>query len=210
MRKVDPAPSRGLNAAGGDTSVTQLLASVRACRLCEASLPLGPRPVLQVDPSARILIAGQAPGRRVHESGVPFDDPSGERLRDWLGVTPGEFYDPRKIAILPMGFCYPGTGKSGDLPPRPECEKAWRQPLMQCLANIRLTLLIGQYAQRWHLPQTQKSLTATVRAWQDYGNGVIPLPHPSPRNNIWMKKNPWFAESLLPALKQAAQAALAD
>lgn len=198
-----------MNAKGGNTSVTQLLASVRACRLCEASLPLGPRPVLQMHPRARILIAGQAPGRRVHESGVPFDDPSGERLRDWLGVTREEFYDPRKIAILPMGFCYPGTGKSGDLPPRPECEKAWRQPLMECLANIQLTLVIGQYAQRWHLPQAHKNLTETVRAWQDYGNGVIPLPHPSPRNNIWMKKNPWFAESLLPVLKQAAQAALA-
>ena len=188
----------------------ELLASVKACRLCESALPLGPRPVLQVDPRARILIAGQAPGRRVHESGVPFDDPSGERLRDWLGVTRDVFYDPRQVAILPMGFCYPGTGKSGDLPPRPECEKAWREPLMQSLGNIRLTLVIGQYAQRWHLSQLQKNLTETVRAWQDYGQGVIPLPHPSPRNNIWIKKNPWFAESLLPALKQATRAALAD
>jgi uracil-DNA glycosylase len=192
-----------------DRQFTRLLADVRACRLCEPSLPFGPRPVLQLHPRARILIAGQAPGRRVHQSGVPFDDPSGDRLRDWMGVSREEFYEPTKIAILPMGFCYPGTGKSGDLPPRPECEKAWRQALLNSLENIQLTLVIGQYAQRWHLPQRQKNLTETVRVWQDYGAGLIPLPHPSPRNNIWMKKNPWFAESLLPALKQSARAALA-
>ena len=166
--------------------------------------------MLQVDPAARILIAGQAPGRRVHESGVPFDDPSGERLRDWLGVTRDEFYDPSRIAILPMGFCYPGTGKSGDLPPRPECAPAWRQPLLDQLPGLRVTLVIGQYAQRWHLPDAGRNLTETVRAWRDYGGDVIPLPHPSPRNNIWMKKNPWFAEDLLPALRQAVRAAFVD
>jgi len=187
---------------------SELLESVRQCRLCEKSLPLGPRPVLQVDSRARILIAGQAPGRRVHESGVPFDDPSGDRLREWMGITRDVFYDPTKVAILPMGFCYPGTGKSGDLPPRPECAEAWREQLLMCLRKLALTLVIGQYAQKWHLPNTHKNLTETVRAWQDYAPDVIPLPHPSPRNNIWLKKNPWFSESLLPSLKRTIQEAL--
>lgn len=192
----------------GDRAFTELVESVRRCRLCEAFLPHGPRPVVQLHPEARILIAGQAPGRRVHESGVPFDDPSGDRLRDWVGISREEFYDPQKIAILPMGFCYPGTGKSGDLPPRPECEKAWRQQLLNQLGQIKLTLVIGQYAQKWHLAKVAKNLTETVRAWQNYGPQVIPLPHPSPRNNIWLKKNSWFAEALLPELKKAARAAL--
>ncbi|MBT8078856.1 MAG: uracil-DNA glycosylase family protein [Gammaproteobacteria bacterium] len=194
----------------GDKSFAILLESVKQCRLCEEFLPMGPRPVLQLDPRARILVAGQAPGRRVHESGVPFDDPSGDRLREWLGISRETFYDPTMVAILPMGFCYPGTGKSGDLPPRPECATAWRKQLMQRLPRIRLTLVIGQYAQKWHLPRTQKNLTETVRAWQDHAPGVFPLPHPSPRNNIWLKKNPWFARSLLPALTRAVQVALAD
>ena len=187
---------------------SQLLESVRQCRICEKSLPLGPRPVLQVHPQARILIAGQAPGRRVHESGIPFDDPSGDRLREWLCVTRESFYDETKIAILPMGFCYPGTGKSGDLPPRPECAETWRQRLLECLPHIGLTLVIGQYAQRWHLTHTHRNLTETVRAWRDYGPHTIPLPHPSPRNNIWLKRNPWFAVSLLPCLKKMTQEAL--
>lgn len=191
-----------------DLPFTELLESVRNCRLCDEFLPLGPRPVVQLDPRATILIAGQAPGRRVHESGVPFDDPSGNRLREWLGVSRETFYDPTKIAILPMGFCYPGTGKSGDNPPRPECEKAWRQSLLQRLTRIRLTLVIGQYAHKWHLSHTRKNLTETVRAWQDYAPGIFPLPHPSPRNNVWLKKNPWFAESLLPALGVAVNEAL--
>jgi uracil-DNA glycosylase len=169
---------------------------------------MGPRPVVQVDPRAQILIAGQAPGRRVHESGVPFDDPSGDRLRDWLGISRDTFYDPAQVAILPMGFCYPGTGKSGDLPPRPECAEAWRQNLLRTLESIGLTLVIGQYAQKWHLPSTQKNLTETVRSWQEYGPGIIPLPHPSPRNNIWLKKNPWFETSLLPELKKSVTAVL--
>ena len=190
------------------TEFTELVESVRQCRLCEKSLPLGPRPVLQVDSRPTILIAGQAPGRRVHETGVPFDDPSGDRLRDWLGITRDVFYDATKVAILPMGFCYPGTGKSGDLPPRSECEPAWRQQLLDHLENIELTLVIGQYAQKSHLPNAKKNLTETVRAWKDYGKSVIPLPHPSPRNNIWLKKNPWFAESLLPHLKRSVRKAL--
>ena len=187
---------------------SQLIESVRQCRICEKSLPLGPRPVLQVHPQAKILIAGQAPGRRVHESGIPFNDPSGDRLREWLGVTKEVFYDETKIAILPMGFCYPGTGKSGDLPPRPECAETWRHRLLESLLQIKLTLVIGQYAQSWHLTHKHGNLTDTVRAWQEYGPNIIPLPHPSPRNNIWLKKNPWFAESLLPSLKDLTQEAL--
>ena len=191
-----------------DIPFAELLTSVRECRICEEFLPLGPRPIVQLDPQATILIAGQAPGRRVHESGVPFDDPSGDRLRDWLGLSRDDFYDTAKVAILPMGFCYPGTGKSGDLPPRPECEQAWRRKLLAQLPRIRLTLVIGQYAHKWHLPQTRKNLTETVRAWQDYAPSVFPLPHPSPRNNRWLKKNPWFAESLLPSLREAVEEAI--
>ena len=181
----------------------QLVDSVRRCQLCENFLPLGPRPVLQVNPSARVLVAGQAPSRRVHESGIPFDDPSGDRLRDWMGVSREIFYDATKIAILPMGFCYPGTGKSGDLPPRAECAEAWRDQLLAALPNIALTLVIGQYAQQWHLSDRHPNVTETVRAWQDYAPHVLPLPHPSPRNNSWLKKNPWFSESLLPHLGNA-------
>ena len=187
---------------------TELLESVRQCRLCDSALPMGARPVLQIDPHARILIAGQAPGRRVHESGVPFDDPSGDRLREWLGVSRETFYDPTQIAILPMGFCYPGTGKSGDLPPRPECAEEWRERILTELSGVQLTLVIGQYAQKWHLTQTHKNLTETVRAWRDYGPDIMPLPHPSPRNNIWLKKNPWFSESLLPQLRKKTLKAL--
>lgn len=197
-----------MSADATESNFAELLKNVRRCRLCEESLPFGPRPVLQVHPQAKILIAGQAPGRRVHESGVPFDDPSGDRLREWLGVSREIFYDETRIAILPMGFCYPGTGKSGDLPPRPECAIAWRDQLMAGLARIQLTVVIGEYAQKWHLPNRHRNLTETVRAWQDFGDNVIPLPHPSPRNNLWLKKNPWFSTSLLPHLRQAAQAAL--
>lgn len=191
-----------------EKSFVHLIQSVHQCRLCEESLPLGPRPVLQVDPHARILIAGQAPGRSAHENGIPFDDPSGDRLRDWMGVSHDEFYDATKVAILPMGFCYPGSGNAGDLPPRPECAKAWRTQLMVHLSSVRLTIVIGQYAQKWHLPDRQKNLTETVRSWTEYGGNVIPIPHPSPRNNIWIKKNPWFAGSLLPELKKSVRTAL--
>jgi uracil-DNA glycosylase len=188
----------------------ELLQSIIACRLCEASLPQGPRPVVQADPRARILIAGQAPGRRVHETGIPFDDPSGDRLRDWLGLSREVFYDSSQIALVPMGFCYPGTGKSGDLPPRQECAEAWREPLLRSLANIELALVIGQYAQRWHLTEKFLNLTETVRAWQSFGPRLIPLPHPSPRNNLWLKKNPWFTAKLLPDLKRRVRRALVD
>jgi uracil-DNA glycosylase len=165
--------------------------------------------VVQADPRATILIAGQAPGLRVHESGVPFNDASGDRLRDWLGMSKEVFYDPSKVAILPMGFCYPGTGKSGDLPPRPECEQAWRKEMLSHLSSVRLTLVLGQYAQRWHLAKPGRTLTDTVHAWRDYAPALFPLPHPSPRNNIWLKRNPWFTESLLPDLARAVVTALA-
>ena len=185
-----------------------LLNDVRDCRLCEKHLPHGVRPVLQADPRARILIAGQAPGRGVHASGVPFDDASGERLRDWMGIDRDTFYDASKVAILPMGFCYPGKGRSGDLPPRPECAPAWREKLLDGLENIALTLVIGQYAHAWHLPDTYRTLTETVKHWKNYAPSLVPLPHPSPRNNIWLKKNPWFSRELQPHLARSVRKAL--
>jgi uracil-DNA glycosylase len=184
-----------------------LLREIRACRICEDVLPLGPRPVLQIHRDARILIAGQAPGSAVHESGVPFQDPSGDRLREWLGVTSEEFYDPRRFAIVPMGFCYPGRGRSGDLPPRPECEDAWREAVLAALPSVRCTLVIGQYALAYHLPG-KKGVTETVRDWRSHAPELFPLPHPSPRNNRWLAKNPWFARRLLPALKREVRGAL--
>ncbi len=186
-----------------------LLARVRACQLCAAQLPCGPRPVLQAHADARILIAGQAPGRKVHASGVPFDDASGERLRAWLGITRETFYDPRQVAILPMGFCYPGTGRSGDLPPRPECAPAWRQPLLNHLPHLRLTLVLGQYALAWHLPGHQGTLTEAVRQWRSHGPALLALPHPSPRNNGWLRQNPWFEAELLPELRARVARTLA-
>ena len=179
-----------------------LLSDVRACTLCAAALPLGPRPIVQLHPSARILIAGQAPGRKVHETGIPFNDASGDRLRSWLGMSRETFYDAEQVAILPMGFCYPGTGKSGDLPPRPECASAWRARLLACWPNVKLTLVIGQYAQAYHFPDEQVALTELVQKWRSYWPVLVPLPHPSPRNNLWLKRNPWFADEVLPALQE--------
>ena len=179
-----------------------LLTEVRNCTLCASHLPLGPRPIIQLHPNARVLIAGQAPGRKVHDSGIPFNDASGKRLREWMGVDSGLFYDPEKVAILPMGFCYPGSGKSGDLPPRSECAPQWRSCLLEQLPNIQLTLIIGQYAHAWHLRDSRKAnLTETVKAWQQYWPAVLPLPHPSPRNNRWLKKNLWFEAEVLPTLR---------
>nr|WP_204602376.1 uracil-DNA glycosylase family protein [Paremcibacter congregatus] len=179
-----------------------LLKDVRACNICAADLPFGPRPVVQAATSARILIVGQAPGRRVHDTGIPFNDPSGDRLRDWMGIDRDIFYDPARLAILPMGFCFPGTGKSGDLPPRPECAAHWRQRLLDHLPRIALTLIIGQYAMDWHLGKTaHKTVTEKVRHGRTFGADKIVLPHPSPRNNIWLKKNPWFESDVLPDLK---------
>ena len=183
------------------TSLPTLLAQVRACTLCADQLPLGPRPVLQMHGSARILIAGQAPGTRVHATGLPFNDPSGERLRDWLGVTRETLYDERLMAIVPMGFCYPGRGKSGDLPPRPECAPAWRATLLRRLKHLELTVVIGHYAQAWHLSGAGATLTEVVRSWRKHWPAVVPLPHPSPRNNLWLRRNPWFEQEVLPALR---------
>lgn len=186
-----------------DESLEQLLARARACRQCEANLPLGPRPVLRAHPSAKLLIVGQAPGTRVHASGVPWDDGSGIRLRDWMGVTPDVFYDERRIAIIPMGFCYPGKGKSGDLPPRPECAPAWHAPLLAHLRNVELVLLVGRYAQMGYLGQNCKpTLSETVQAWREYLPRYLPLPHPSPRNQAWWKHRPWFEAELVPELRR--------
>lgn len=191
-----------------DQRLAQLLREVRSCRLCEHHLPDGPRPVVQMDTRARILIAAQAPGRKVHATGIPFNDASGDRLREWLGLTREVFYDARRIAIVPMGFCYPGTGEAGDLPPRPECAAAWRRPLLQHLSALRLTLVIGRYALAWHLPRAGANVTRAVRDWRSYLPERLPLPHPSPRNNLWLARNPWFAAELLPELRLRVARAL--
>ena len=184
-------------------NLKSLLSEIRGCRHCEEYLPHGPRPVLVAKSSATILIIGQAPGLSVHQSGVAWDDPSGNRLRDWMGITSNDFYDPTNIAIVPMGFCYPGTGDSGDLPPRKECSELWHQRLLKQLTNVKLTLLIGKYAQSYMLQSRNKStLTKTVLAWKEYRPRLLPLPHPSPRNNRWLKKNPWFEAEVVPYLRR--------
>ncbi len=181
-----------------------LLAEIRACRLCEAHLPDGPRPVLQAATSSRLLIVGQAPGRKVHASGIPFDDVSGNRLRAWLGIDRDIFYDAERIAIMGMGFCFPGSYRGGDLPPRPECAPTWQPRLLPLLTHVQLTLAIGQYAQAGMLgTRCGRTLTETVAAWRSHlANGVLPLPHPSPRNQLWVKRNPWFESELLPVLRR--------
>lgn len=187
-----------------------LLAEVRACRHC-SQLPLGPKPIVQFDPMAKILIAGQAPGRITHGKGVPFDDPSGDRLRDWLGVERETFYNPEQFAILPMAFCFPGSGKNGDVAPPAVCAERWRKQLLAELPAIELTLVIGRYAMDWHLAvSTTTSLTAVVADWQRYWPTVLPLPHPSPRNNRWLKNNDWFEATVLPALRQRVASLLAE
>ncbi len=186
----------------------RLLQNILSCQICAAHLPFGVRPVLQAHPHARILIAGQAPGRRVHESGIPFHDPSGDRLREWMGIGPDIFYDARKVAIVPMGFCYPGTGKSGDLPPRPECALAWRRLLLSRLRHIELTLVMGRYALTYHLGRSARPLNEIVHSWREYWPALVPLPHSSPRNRAWVHRNPWFSEELLPALRQRVGAVL--
>ena len=178
-----------------------LLRDIRNCTICQDHLPLGPRPVVQVSAQSKIVIIGQAPGLAVHESGIPWDDKSGDNLRKWLGVSKEDFYDPDLIALIPMGFCYPGKGKSGDLPPRPECAPQWHHLLMDQVQAPELTLLVGKYAQDQYLGErTQKTLTDTVRQFEEYLPEFFVLPHPSPRNNIWQAKNPWFGERVLPSL----------
>lgn len=182
---------------------------IAACTHCAAHLAAGPRPVLQFSATARILIIGQAPGSRVHATGVPFDDPSGDRLRAWMGVTKDEFYDAARIAIMPMGFCYPGKGKSGDLPPRRECAPLWHERVLACLPEDRLTLLVGTYAQAAYLPKVPKqSMTERVADFRNRGTNVIPLPHPSWRVVRWMREQPWFEDELLPVLQASVRARL--
>ncbi|WP_336231933.1 uracil-DNA glycosylase family protein [Thalassospira sp. CH_XMU1458] len=196
---------------GGDAALDRLLSEVRACRICAEHLPLGPRPVVRMAKSARILVIGQAPGTRVHETGLPWNDASGDRLRDWLGLSVDDFYDPGKLAIMPMGFCYPGRfDRGGDLPPRPECAPTWHDALMRHLPDIGLTLLIGQYAQERYLgPRRAKTMTETVNRFADFlPDGILPMPHPSWRNTAWMKKNPWFEADLLPVLQSRVQGLL--
>ncbi len=183
------------------TDLPTLLEQVRHCTICADNLPLGPRPVVQLGTRSRILIAGQAPGRKVHESGIAFDDASGERLRRWMGVSPETFHDADKVSILPMGFCYPGKGKSGDLPPRPECAPQWRARLLSHLGKLEMTLVIGQYAMDYHLPGRKQSVTEAVRQWRRSWPAVVPMPHPSPRNNRWLGNNPWFEQELVPELQ---------
>lgn len=212
--------NREANAA---TELHQLLAEVRACTLCAAHLPHGVRPVLQMGIGARILIVGQAPGRKVHDSGVPFDDVSGDRLRAWLGVHRDTFYDASRVALLPMGFCFPGTRKGADLPPRPECAPAWRARLLAQLQHVELTVVLGRYALAWHLrdahpiageaiageaavpagptARATDSVTALVQGWRRHAPAKFVLPHPSPRNQLWVRRNPWFESELLPALR---------
>lgn len=181
-------------------SLAELITEIRACTVCTKSLPLGPRPIVAAAKSSRVLIIGQAPGTRVHASGTPWDDPSGDRLRAWMGVDKQQFYDERLFAIVPMGFCYPGKGKSGDLPPRPECAPLWHEKLLSQMADIKMTLLIGQYAQNCYLQDNFKNLTDRVKNWRTAPPNYVPLPHPSPRNQIWIKRNPWFANEVVPHL----------
>ena len=179
-----------------------LLTEARACRTCEAHLPLGCRPVVVAEAGARLLIIGQAPGTRVHESGIPWNDPSGDRLRDWMGIDRDAFYDPGRVAIMPMGFCYPGRDEGGgDSPPRPECAPQWHSRIRALLPNIELTLLVGGYAQAFYLGGKKRSVTDAVRAWRDVLPDYLPLPHPSWRTKSWAKRNPWFEEEVVPVLK---------
>jgi uracil-DNA glycosylase len=198
-----------LSTTPASDAYVSLLADAQGCTLCADELKDGVRPVFQAHPDARILIAGQAPGSKVHATGVPFDDPSGDRLRAWMAIDRDVFYDARKLAILPMGFCYPGKGKSGDLPPQARCAPAWRAKMLAGMPNIQLTLVIGQYAQAWHLDAPPQNLTETVRAWASFGESMLPLPHPSPRNNIWLKKNLWFEAEVLVHLRARVAQALA-
>jgi uracil-DNA glycosylase len=188
-------------------ALDKLVTEIEACRACP--LPHAPRPVVWVHPEARILIAGQAPGRRVHESGIPWNDPSGDRLRAWMQLDRETFYDKRNIAVAAMGFCYPGTVDGADLPPRAECAPRWRPLLLPLLRKVRLTLLVGSYAQRYHLgAAVKRTLGETVRAWRAYPPDVMPLPHPSWRNTAWLKRNLWFEADLLPDLRARVSSAL--
>ena len=201
-----PAGRAGSPARVPQETFGALMARIRACRVCAAHLLHGCRPVLQAHPDARLLIVSQAPGRKVHETGIPFNDKSGDKLRDWLDIDRETFYDPKRIAIVPMGFCYPGKGPSGDLPPRPECAPLWHPQLLPRLKNVKLTFAIGGYAIRG-----KPSLTETCAAWREYlDEGVLPLPHPSPRNTAWFQRHPWFEIDALPAIRRRVRKLLRD
>jgi len=211
-RRVNDRQGEGAGVTGDDAhrrDFEALLRDIRACRNCAAHLPLGPRPIVQAARSARLLIIGQAPGTRVHETGVPWNDPSGERLRDWIALDRAAFYDPARVALMPMGFCYPGRASGGgDSPPRPECAPLWHDKLRRELAHVRLTLLVGQHAQKAYLTQRGVAMTEAVRNYAAAPDGFIPLPHPSWRSTGWMRRNPWFEEDVLPALRALVAAAL--
>ena len=178
----------------------RVVAEARACTVCAASLPHGPRPILQAGSNARVVLIGQAPGRKVHDTGIAWNDPSGVRLRGWLGLTDAEFYDPQKVAIVPMGFCYPGKSRSGDAPPRPECAPLWHDRILDLLPNDRLVVILGSYAQERYLPDRSTTLTETVSRWAEYLPDRAVMPHPSPRNRHWLAKNPWFEADAVPAI----------
>jgi uracil-DNA glycosylase len=189
----------------------KLLSEIRKCVVCKGFLPNAPKPIVRASITSKIVIIGQAPGQKVQDSGIPWDDASGNNLREWLGVNKESFYDEKIFALIPMGFCFPGTGKSGDLPPRFECAPLWHHQILKEMKKVKLTLLIGQYAQNYYLKNdTKKSLTETVRNYQEYLPIYLPLPHPSPRNNIWQKKNSWFKERLLSLLQEKVHSILND
>jgi uracil-DNA glycosylase family 4 len=180
-----------------------LLIQIKNCKACELHLEHGVNPIIAASPKSKIIIIGQAPGRIVHQTGIPWNDKSGDRLREWMGINKSIFYDADKIALMPMGFCYPGKGKSGDLPPRSECAPLWHSPLLAMMKNVKIILLIGQYAQNYYLDDNAKdTLTETVHHFKEYLPKYFPLPHPSPRNNIWQAKNKWFSNKVIPALKE--------
>lgn len=189
--------------------MNELLNNISNCTVCKEHLPLGPRPIVAAHPKSKIVVIGQAPGTVVHKTGIPWDDKSGENLRNWMGIVPVDFYDSKKIAIIPMGFCYPGKGKTGDLPPRKECAPLWHDALLHQLPAVELILLIGKYAQDYYLKNTaKKTLTETVKNYQNYLPKYFVLPHPSPRNNIWQAKNEWFKRLIIPELQQEIQRVL--
>jgi len=204
------AAIRSRNVKNTDRRLSNLLRDIRACRICEVHLPHGVNPVIHASATAKLCIVAQAPGIRVHETGISFNDPSGDRLREWMGVDRATFYDESRVAIIGMGFCFPGTdAKGGDRPPRKECAEAWQDKLFAALPKFKLTLLVGIYAFDWHLGDAAKAnVTETVRAWREFAPRTIPLPHPSWRNNAWLKKNPWFATELLPYLRKRVKSAI--
>lgn len=190
------------------TRLQKLVAEIEQCQLCAQHLDHDPRPVLRAHRDARILIVGQAPGTKVHETGIPWNDPSGKRLREWLQVSDETFYDVRKFGIVPMGFCYPGKGRSGDLPPREECAPTWHARVLREMKNVELTLLIGQYAHRYYLGDKYKSVAEVVRDWRKHPEGCFALPHPSPRNQLWLRKNDWFEKEIIPQLRKRVKGLL--